>query len=87
MIGVIKLYVCLECGGLFQNPVEWEETHNLDTPPYERFSGSPCCFSNYTTAYKCSCCGEYIVDSYIKIDSDERICGNCYQVMEMGDED
>lgn len=81
------MFVCSECGTLFEDPVEWEETHNLDTPPYEHFSGSPCCFSNYAVAHKCNCCEEYIVGPYIKVDSGERICDNCYRVMEIGDEE
>lgn len=80
-------YVCIECGEVFDEPIHWEEKHGLDTPPYEQWSGSPCCHGAYAEARKCDCCDEWITGIYIKTENDQRICENCYRVMEVGDED
>ena len=80
-------YVCIECGTIFDEPTYWEERHGLDTPPYEQWSGSPCCHGEYAQAQECSCCGEFITGQYIKTDDGERYCENCYVVHELGDED
>jgi hypothetical protein len=80
------MFVCLGCGGIFSEPKHWYETHGLSTPPYEEFSGSPCCSDAYTEAYTCSHCGDYITtENYIKINGD-RYCENCYNIYELGDE-
>lgn len=79
--------VCTECGHLFVEPIWWIEDHSLDTPPYEKHYGSPCCQGNYVKAHRCDGCNEYIVGSYVKTDDDKRYCENCYVVMDLGDED
>lgn len=81
------MYVCVECGCVFQEPDYWEETHGLDYGPYEKWSGCPSCGGSYTEAYPCDCCGEWINDTYIKTDDDERFCIGCYRVMRLGDEE
>ena len=80
------MYICLECGSTFEELAHWEEHHGLDTPPYEHWSGSPCCFSGYTEAHKCDCCDKWIDGSYIKLESGERICENCYTAYDLGEE-
>lgn len=85
MIGVIKLYICLDCGELFSEPDYWEETHGLDHGPYEKWSGCPHCHSPYAETYRCKRCGEWIEGSYIKID-DDRYCEYCYDKYELGEE-
>ncbi len=80
------MFVCIECGCLFDTPVYWEERHGLDTPPYEQWSGCPRCYENYIEAFKCDFCGEYITSDYIKTEDDEKFCDNCYRVMELKDE-
>ena len=84
---MIILFVCIECGNVFEDPKYWRETHSLDTPPYEEWSGCPKCHGAYTEAHKCDCCDEWIDDTYIKTDDDKRYCLNCYQVMDLGDEE
>ena len=80
------MYVCISCGNTFEEPKHWEEIHGLDSPPYEKFSGSPCCGEAYAEAYTCSECGDYITtENYIKIGLD-RYCENCYIVYELGEE-
>lgn len=87
MIGeVIKLFVCLECGGIFDEPKDYVEKHGLDTPPYEEFSGSPCCAGAYTEAHRCDCCDEWITGRYVKLENGDRFCENCFSIKEIDDE-
>ena len=81
------MFVCLECGNLFEEPEHWEETHGLSTPPYEQWSGCPRCRNGYVETFRCNCCDEWIIDdTYIKTEDDKRYCFNCYRVMYLGDE-
>lgn len=80
------MLVCVECGHLFTEPIWWTEGHGLDGPPYEKLYGSPCCYANYAEAYKCDECNEWITGEYVKTTSGQRICENCYNTMELGDE-
>ena len=52
-------FKCLECGHIFDEceVYWWEETHGLDTPPYEKFSGCPICKSVYEETTPCKICG------------------------------
>ena len=80
------MFVCTECGFLFEEPEYWIERHGLDYGPYEQWSGCPQCKGSYVEAHRCDCCGDWIDRSYIRI-NDERICSNCYTTCELGDED
>ena len=86
MIGDGYMFVCIECGNVFQEPMRWEEKHGLDSGPYERFSGCPNCGSSYTKAYRCDYCREWITGDYIKVENDNRYCENCFKHMELGEE-
>ena len=79
------MYICLECGLIFDDPVKWEETHGLDCGPYEKWSGCPKCRGSYAETYRCDRCGEWIEGSYIKID-DNRYCEYCYDKYQPGEE-
>lgn len=79
------MYICLECGELFEEPKHYVETHNLDTPPYEEWTGCPRCGGAYTGTYRCECCEEWIDNDYIGI-GDLRYCQNCYRIYELGEE-
>ena len=81
------MLVCVECGHLFEEPTYWEETHGLDTPPYEKWSGCPKCYGGYVEARICDSCGEFITGTYVKTEDGERICENCYMTYEIGEED
>ena len=85
MIGVDKMYICLECKSIFNEPEKWVETHGLSSPPYESWSGCPYCRGSYAETYQCERCGEWIEGSYIKID-DNRYCEYCYDKYELGEE-
>ena len=80
------MFICYDCEMIFDEPKIWVEKHGLETPPYERHAGCPSCGGAFTTTYKCDDCGEWITGSYIKLESGERICENCYTVMDLGEE-
>lgn len=54
------MYYCYECGKEFEKCDKIYERHNLENPPYERFSVCPNCkstnFSEKNTTH-CRCCG------------------------------
>ena len=81
------MFICLNCGELFEEPISWYERHGLDTPPYEELSGCPYCKMEYAETYRCDVCGESITGDYIKLENGERICSECYTPMELGEED
>jgi formylmethanofuran dehydrogenase subunit E len=64
---------------VFQNPNDYVETHGLDTPPYEHFTGCPVCGGNYVPYKQCDYCGNPILDGYVVIKSGEVYCENCYK--------
>ena len=80
------MFVCYDCGKMFDEPKIWTNTHGLDTPPYESYDGCPSCGGAFTETYKCGCCNKWIVGSYIKLMSEERICEECYITYELGEE-
>lgn len=83
------MYVCKQCHELFEEPIKWKEDRgeHFGFLAYEEFVGSPCCLSDYVKARQCESCGDYLVDSYIKLIDGSRCCKDCYQTIEIGDED
>ena len=55
------MYKCCECGNLFEEGEQavWEETHGLDSPPYEKWSGCPVCKGGYEEVHQCEQCGDW----------------------------
>lgn len=80
------MFVCYDCENVFDEPKTFIQRHGLDTPPYERYAGCPYCGGAFTETYKCDCCGKWIVGPYIKINSGERICEDCYISYDLGEE-
>lgn len=82
------MFVCCECGKVFSQPIEWREDRgeHFGFPAYESLIGSPCCYGNFTEAYPCDCCGDWITGDYVKTDNGERYCENCIIHYELGDE-
>ena len=85
------MFVCIECGHVFDEDevAVWED-------PIGEFwgascskteSGCPLCKGDYTEAYRCDCCDEWITGSYIKTEDDKRYCSECCRGHELGDED
>ena len=80
-------FICFDCEEIFDEPSQWEEHHNLDHGPFEQMSGGPYWGGGYAKAYGCDMCGHYINGTYVKLTSGERICENCYNTYEIGEED
>lgn len=73
------IFICSECGAIFEKPKIYTETHGLDSPPYETFYGCPICGGSFNKTFKCDGCGEWVNDCYVEIlPSDEKYCENCY---------
>ena len=55
------MYKCRKCGNLFEEGEQavWEETHGLDSPPYEKWSGCPVCHGDYEEVHQCKKCGDW----------------------------
>lgn len=79
------MYICLDCGKLFEEPRKYVETHGFDSPPYEEWYGCPECGGVYTETKRCDNCGRWIRGEYIKLDGGYYYCDNCYEVRDIGD--
>lgn len=72
------MYICLDCGHIFETSRKYIETHGLDSPPYEEWNGCPRCGGVYIETFKCDLCGQYVEDEYITTNKGDIICENCY---------
>lgn len=81
-----ELYVCVECGCVFDKPKCYVERHGLDTPPYEQFSVCPNCGGTYVRAKQCSYCGDEITGEYVKIADGNVYCENCFSLRDISDD-
>ena len=72
------MFVCLDCGHVFDKAVRHTETHGFTDGRYETWNGCPKCGGAFVETRCCDNCGEYITDRYIKITNDEFLCSNCY---------
>ena len=81
------MLVCTDCGRIFLEAKHYTETHGLEREPYETWFGCPECGGPFTEAHKCEECNEWITGEYIKTASGQRICENCYNTYELGEED
>jgi len=81
------MLICLECREVFESPKKYEgdPLEYFGSPCREHWLGCPNCGGAYTTAIKCSCCGEYINDKYIETDNEMVFCQNCYHLKDIGD--
>ena len=71
-MGFRTMYKCLDCGFVFDMPVQWVEESA------EELVGCPDCYGPCEEAYRCLDCGKYFL-------LDEMIgskCETCYAAME-----
>ena len=71
------MYICVNCGELFEFPMIYYEQHGFESPPYEEIYGCPFCGSDYYHTQKCTDCGEYIDGGFVKT-SCGVFCEDCY---------
>ena len=76
------MYYCDSCGARFETPKIIKEKHGMDWGPYEEV---PVCLvcneSMMIKMVKCSCCGEYTPQRYVRTDDGRIYCDECF-VME-----
>lgn len=80
-------YICTECGDIFDEPHEYEESHGFTHGPYEKFSVCPYCGQpGYEECIECDKCGKPMAVSeanVVMIDGHEaKVCNKCYYEME-----
>ena len=81
------MYICLDCGYLFNEAKPYVEKHGLDTPPYEHLKGCPNCLSgSYVETPKCDICGTYATNRYIVTKEGQVVCDQCYKQYQIGEE-
>lgn len=80
------MYICIDCGALFLEPREYIESHGLDSPPYEAYSGCPVCGGSFAETYECDGCGQYVCGEYIELNDKTVICSNCYEIKNIEDD-
>ena len=79
------MWVCVECGELFEEPEHYVEKHNLDSPPYEEWDGCPECAGTFVEAFRCDCCDEFITGDYFEIENGKKYCQECCRSYELKD--
>lgn len=79
------MFICLDCGCVFDEPKHWIETHGLDSPPYEEWNGCPSCGGAYAETYKCDGCNDWLCGTYAETKNGNKYCENCYEIREVGE--
>lgn len=79
------MYLCLDCGKLFETPTHYTEAHGLDAPPYETWMGCPVCGGAYVETMRCEQCGEWITGEYIELNDGQCVCDECYIARDITD--
>ena len=79
------MFICLDCGCVFDEPKHWIETHGLDSPPYEEWNGCPSCGGAYAETYKCDGCNDWLCGTYAEVENGNKYCENCYEIREVGE--
>lgn len=79
------MFICLDCGCVFDEPKYWIETHGLGSPPYEEWDGCPSCGGAYAETYKCDGCNDWLCGTYAETKNGNKYCENCYEIREVGE--
>ena len=74
------MYLCIECGALFDEPRRTIETHGLDGPPYEVWNVCPECGGAYVETVRCHMCADWITSDYVELNNGSIFCSDCYVV-------
>lgn len=81
------MYICLDCGTLFEYPQKITEKNGYDVPPYPKIKVCPNCGGTYVKTALCDICGSYIDGEYIKAENGWTICSKCYSKKSIEDGD
>lgn len=75
------MYICNNCGAIFENTVSIHEHHNeLYDKPIETYHGCPFCkCDDVTEAVQCDLCGEFVAYDYVKLRDGTIACSDCYE--------
>lgn len=74
------MFLCVDCGALFEEPRIHIERHGLDAPPYEKWTACPECGGGYVKTMRCKFCGDWITGDYVELDDESVVCECCYMV-------
>ena len=76
------MYVCIEdmCNYVFEEPTEWEESHGLESRPYEKFSACPACGGDYVETKRCDECCDWVISKFVRTGSGGIFCDDCYSI-------
>lgn len=73
------MFLCKECGGLFETPkCTVEHLEHFGCPCAREEYCSPCCSADYIPAQACKICGDWICGEYIELVNGEMVCDSCY---------
>ena len=64
------MFICVDCGCIFERPKVVTERHGLGEPPYEKWEICP--------VKRCNYCGEVIADQFVETANGLLFCDNCY---------
>lgn len=79
------MFICLDCGCVFDEPKHWIETHGLDSPPYEEWDGCPSCGGAYAETHKCDGCNDWLCGTYAETKNGNKYCERCFIIKEIGE--
>jgi len=79
-------YTCKDCHTHFTEPTKYTDKHGFNSPPYDTKYGCPICEGDYAFAIECDECGRRMTGEYIKTNSGQRVCEDCYIEYEFGEE-
>ncbi len=71
------MFICLNCGEIFEEPKHYVEKHGFEYGPFEEYDGCPVCGDSYEEAYECSNCNSYICETNAVIMDGREVCEAC----------
>ena len=72
------MFICTDCGCIFERPKVVTERHGLGEPPYEKLEICPECGGAFVPVKRCNYCGEVIADQFVETANGLLFCDNCY---------
>lgn len=86
---MINIYICKDCGKIFEEPKQYTEKLNSDKYPYHSWMGCPndkCTGGNYEITLQCEVCKKYAKEEYITTEDGHVYCSKCYKRHVIGQE-